>query len=196
MPADRIVLRYLCRDRILHALPMRVVEWGPRRIALWISSQTVCRRPPRKLTFEERASGRWPLVERPWSEDVGTLLLHEFGRAHSIWLFWRDDGSFTGWYVNLERPWRPTPVGFDTHDEVLDVMIDVDGGWRWQDEDELEEAKAVGLLDDEDGARIRREGERVIAEWPFPTGWEEWRPDPGWPLCELPNGWDCPPARF
>ena len=27
-----------------------------------------------------------------------------------------------------------------------------------------------------DAAAFRAEGERVLAEWPFPTGWEDWRP--------------------
>lgn len=25
--------------------------------------------------------------------------------------------------------------------------------------------------------------------WPFPTGWEDWRPDPSWPVLLLPTGW-------
>src|SRR5262249_17524727 len=38
--------------------------------------------------------------------------------------------------------------------------------------------------------RPRAEGERALTEWPFPTGWEEWRPDPRWKLPQLPAGWD------
>jgi len=42
---------------------------------------------------------------------------------------------------------------------------------------------------------IRAEGERVarlIERWepPFSDGWEDWRPDPAWPLPVLPPGWD------
>ena len=40
-----------------------------------------------------------------------------------------------------------------------------------------------------DVAAIRAEGERVLAEWPFPTGWEDWRPDPSWPVPELSAAW-------
>jgi hypothetical protein len=29
----------------------------------------------------------------------------------------------------------------------------------------------------------------LITEWPFPTGWEDWRPDPAWPVPELAAGW-------
>ena len=37
--------------------------------------------------------------------------------------------------------------------------------------------------------RIWAEGERLLAEGPFPTGWEEWRPDPAWNVPELPAEW-------
>ena len=30
--------------------------------------------------------------------------------------------------------------------------------------------------------RVRAEAARVLEEWPFPTGWEDWRPDPSWPV--------------
>ena len=46
------------------------------------------------------------------------------------------------------------------------------------------------------GARAARprgrpgRGGRVLEEWPFPTGWEDWRPDPSWPIPQLPDGWD------
>jgi uncharacterized protein len=31
-----------------------------------------------------------------------------------------------------------------------------------------------------------------VEEWaaPFDQGWESWRPDPEWPLPEVPAGWD------
>jgi len=32
----------------------------------------------------------------------------------------------------------------------------------------------------------------VLADPPWPTGWEAWRPDPSWPVPELPPGWDAP----
>jgi hypothetical protein len=32
----------------------------------------------------------------------------------------------------------------------------------------------------------------VLAERPWPTGWEDWRPDPQWSPPSLPEGWDNP----
>ena len=44
----------------------------------------------------------------------------------------------------------------------------------------------------EDVAVIRAEGERVLAEWPFPTGWEDWQPDPSWAAPTFPQDWRPP----
>jgi len=55
-------------------------------------------------------------------------------------------------------------------DLFLDLLIEPDGSHRWLEEDELEQALAAGLLTEEDAGAAREEGERVLAEWPFPTG--------------------------
>jgi len=78
------------------------------------------------------------------------------------------------------------------------VVIDPDLSWRWKDEEELEEAVRLGLLTRQAADGIRAEGERVIARLearnpPFCDGWERWRPDPAWPIPQLPVGWDVTP---
>ena len=92
--------------------------------------------------------------------------------------------------MNLEAPWQPSAVGFDTEDHDLDLWVEPDGSWRWKDEDELEIAVEAGLYTPEQAAAFRAEGERVLEEWPFPTGWEESRPDGAGPKPALPEGWD------
>ena len=119
-----------------------------------------------------------------WGRDA--VALARPGRAHSIYIFWRE-GTFEHWYVNFEEPLRRTPVGFDTFDHKLDLIVMPDGAYRWKDEDEFEQAAALGLLDAD---AVRAEAARVLEEWPFPTGWEDWRPDPAWPVPQLPDGWD------
>jgi len=34
----------------------------------------------------------------------------------------------------------------------------------------------------------------LIAGPPWPTGWEDFQPNPSWPLPELPPGWDAAPT--
>jgi len=112
------------------------------------------------------------------------------GEPFSVLHFQHEDGTLRGWYVNLERPQWRTPRGFDYEDELLDVWVPVGGRPELLDEDELEESVARGFVSPERAAEIRANAERVLAEPPWPTGWEDWTPEPGWQLPELPPGWD------
>jgi predicted RNA-binding protein associated with RNAse of E/G family len=119
------------------------------------------------------------------------LIEHRPGAAHTIWHFWDgDDRSFAGWYVNMQQPYRRNGRAFQTQDHELDIWITPDGSWEWKDEEELAAWVPRGRFTAEEVAEIRAEGERVLAEWPFPTGWEDWEPDPSWPVPqELPPDW-------
>jgi hypothetical protein len=192
-PGDTVVLRYFNRGRPTGALPTRVVSANDG-LVLWLAGGTTLKWPGvggrhvRDVPLRERYTQPWSTVERQWRGD-GVLILSRAGRAHSIWLFW-EDRRFAGWYVNLEDPWRPSRFGFDTEDHALDVWIESDGSWRWKDEHELAVGVEVGFFSPEQAEAFRAEGERVIAEWPFPTGWEEWRADPSWPVPALPAEWE------
>ena len=92
-------------------------------------------------------------------------------------------------------PFRRSPLGFDTLDNVLDIVIAPDGTWRWKDEEELDGWVARGRFTRDEVAEIRAEGARVAAEldagsrW-WDETWATWKPDPAWPMPELPDGWD------
>jgi predicted RNA-binding protein associated with RNAse of E/G family len=94
--------------------------------------------------------------------------------------------------VNLQEPLRRTPIGFDTADQLLDLVRSPRGEWRWKDEHELVDAVARGYIGADEAATIRAEGERVIANDGFPTGWEDFEPDPTWQVPRLPSGWNEP----
>jgi predicted RNA-binding protein associated with RNAse of E/G family len=91
--------------------------------------------------------------------------------------------------VNLERPQRRSDVSFDYEDELLDVWIAVGHEPELVDEDELDEAVARSFVTVERAAAIRATAEQILAEPPWPTGWEEWRPEPGWQRPTLPPNW-------
>ena len=82
-------------------------------------------------------------------------MIWQRGDSHSTY-------EFLGWYVNLEEPWRETPLGFDSTDHLLDVVVDPDRSWRWKDEDHLAQAVEVGLFSQKRADEFRSEGERVI----------------------------------
>ena len=106
-----------------------------------------------------------------------TVVVCDEGAPWTLWLFFREVGAFDRWYVNFERYLGRGPHGYDSADHKLDLIVRADGELEWKDEHELEEAARLGLVD---AAAIRRDAELALAVQPWPTGWEEYRPDPTW----------------
>ena len=180
---DVVALRELWRGCIWKARAWIVVEDTPEQLVLWIprGAQTMVPRDRDALP-----AGDWELVEGRFR--TSALRVTRPRASHSLLHFFGD--VFEGWYVNLERPLRRFDAGFDVDDLFLDLFVEPNGSHRWLDEDELERAFAAGLVTPGEAHAARAEGERVLRERPFPTGWEDWRPDPGWEPPRLPAGWD------
>jgi uncharacterized protein len=184
-PGSDVVLREIRFGRVWRANACRLVEERDGLVVLW-SPRGVVRMLPLDEAGGEIRIPRpgWHLGERVTPDE--SLVLFEPGALHSLWLFWVDS-LFSHWYVNFERHLGRSAVGWDYVDDKLDLIVGPDGSWRLKDEDELAAAHAAGFLD---AAEVRAECERVLADPPWPTGWEEWRPDPSWPAPRFPAGWD------
>ncbi|MFC1920901.1 DUF402 domain-containing protein [Chloroflexota bacterium] len=118
------------------------------------------------------------------------------GAGYSIIIFWNaSDNNHELWYINLETPFINTVISYDYTDLLLDVIISPDlSEWRWDDEDELEEAVGAGLITPQKSSELYAEGEKVVkllqsGKLPF-NGWEKWQPDPSWVIPVMPDGWD------
>lgn len=132
----------------------------------------------------------------PWVENEVLMLYHP-GDAYSVSLYWRAaDHAFRAWYVNLEEPWERTPIGFDSRDNLLDIVVAPDlSTWTWKDEDELAWAVERGRHTAQEAVAFRREGERALEllcrrAWPFDRDWQSWIAEPAWSAPELPRGWN------
>jgi uncharacterized protein DUF402 len=185
--AVNAAIREIHRGRVWRVVPVRLVAETPDELAFWHPAEIEIKRPfagGRQLRIPGDVD--WKLEDTPATAEC--VVLVRPGARHSLWLFFQD-GEFDHWYVNFEREsvWR-SPF-LDVVDEKLDLIATSDGTVRLKDEDELAEAARVGHLDE---AEVRAELERVLADPPWPTGWETWRPDESWPLPELPPGWDAP----
>ena len=147
-----------------------------------------------KVSPADRERQGWVLHDSKWL-DISLLRLSIPGERYSVLIFRDPQGVQLRWYINLEEPLERTPLGFDFHDSILDVILTPDlSGWRWEDEDELEDAVSAGIMSEEEAADLYTEGERAVdflrsGKSPF-NGWEKWRPDPSWPLPVLPAEWD------
>jgi hypothetical protein len=194
-PGDPIVLRELWDGRVFEARPTIVVQDDPDQIALFLPPGVRCAVPVGEDGSDLRVPDRpWRLEVRPRGSQ-GILSFAWPGIPYAV-LLWTGDDDRPVWYVNLERPLERTSIGFDTVDHALDVLVELDGSsWSWKDEDELAEAIRDGLFTEEDAAGFREWGERardriLSGEPPFDRDWTAWRPDPAWPIPELPDGWD------
>lgn len=189
---DWILLRSVYRGRVRWGFMHRVIETHDDSLVVYLppgSPGASMGRDPDGRYLERWVRGDPPFRHAWQRSHVLKLLRPE--AAHTLELFWDDEWRFSGWYVNLQTPLTPTPLGYDTTDLALDVTVDPDGTWAWKDEDDFAEAQALGVMTAAEAAGVRAEGERVIASLPelLPTGWEDWRPDPAWLLPELPADW-------
>lgn len=178
-------------------MPVTIVQDTDDLIAMYWRANTPNKIPTKRITYKELlADEQIRLMDSKWvTTDV--LMLCTPGSAHGILVMWETGHvRFNGWYVNLQQPLCRTPLGFDTMDQLLDIVISPDlSGWYWKDEDEFSEAVEHGIYSLTEAKTIRDEGERVIKTIQeegslFFQGWETWRPQSDWRIPELPTNWD------
>ncbi len=183
---DVVALRDVWFDAVWRAFTGIVVEDTPSRTVFWAPEGTPAafpvddsgkeiRMPRREFRRAFRTSKR-PIV-----------VVCEEGAPWTLWLFFEQPGVLGHWYVNFEEYLGRSRVAYDSVDHKLDLIVRPNGELVWKDEDELEQAGALGLVD---VAAVRRDAASALASPPWPTGWETYTPDPSWPVPELPEGWD------
>jgi len=188
-PGQVVALRDVWFGQIWRAVPGITVEDAPARAVFWIPAGSEAAYAADETGAEIRMPR--PEVTRATRRTKRPIaVVCDEGAPWTLWLFFGDDG-FDHWYVNFERYLGRGAVAYDSVDHKLDLIVERDGGLRWKDEDELEQAGALGLVD---VAEVRRDAALALARPPWPTGWEEFRPDPSWAALELPPGWDEPPT--
>jgi Protein of unknown function (DUF402) len=174
-----------------------VIEHTPELLVTYLAAETIVSVPTltdgrmlRDVPLEERWAHPRTSKRMPW---YGTEVIQLFplGRAHSLWVVRNRAHELMGWYVNLEDRHMLGERTISTRDGVLDIWVPAETREpEWKDEHELEAAIRAGRVTPEEAVSIRAEGERVWAERPWPTGWEDWRAPAGWRVPELPEGWD------
>lgn len=199
-PGSGVVWRSRPRGDVGYVFACLVVVDEPTMAAvLQPVGSTVMRRVAQRGGPQGRSMlpGTWSGERRKttWGGPA-TVRLHPVGEAYSVLRAWDAvRGQFLGWYINLEQPWRRTSVGFDSCDDVLDVVVSDDlAQCSLKDEDELDFAVEVGLLRPEEADRVRGAGTAVIAAvgaraWPFTEeAWERMRPPADSVPIGLPTG--------
>lgn len=201
-PGDVATLRRVRNSPADLVAPARIVEHDASRTILFLQAGSPLKvraneageRIGRDLPLMEREGQIASLADDSWT-DNHALMVHEPHRLGSVWLFWlAESRSFNNYYINLQAPLEPSPVGFDTADYLLDIVVQPDLSWSWKDEEEFEEALEQELISPVLLHAVRAEGRRFIREiegrqWPFGQGLEGWRPEPEWDVPALPEDW-------
>ena len=195
-----VVRREVWRGRSWLANPLYVVEDTDELLVLY---------QPEGSPFGFGAGDDWPTVSGRHPYDgrtgwvgEGPLGLHRPGDPFAVWAYWsRPDRAFLGWYVNIQVPFRRTPIGIDSLDLELDLLVSPQLEVVVKDEDHVDRSAALGRFSSEDaeaihavGARVKRRIEVEGAWWD--QSWCEWAPPAD--LLEAPplrDDWEQMPAE-
>ncbi|WP_405995817.1 DUF402 domain-containing protein [Streptomyces sp. NBC_00986] len=209
-PGETAVRRDVFRRKVWSAHALRVVEDTAEALVLgcrpgaeslapttWIESLLTGDETARLRALPNLADGNWQLGRWTW-RDTTHLQWVPPGRWFSVNAFFdaAGDGRLTRWYVNFQRPMRRTPIGFDTFDLLLDLVVAPDlSRWDWKDEDEYAHGRRLGVVSEADHREVERAREEVAAMiegsvGPFAAerGLGTWRYEPHWPDPQLPTG--------
>jgi hypothetical protein len=201
-PGDVVMWRYRHPWHSFESVrPVRVVRDDADGLVAWLAPGTPVLRPVladgrdlRAVPVEERFDygrhGRANRLDR-W-RGPGVLKVAPAGRPWSVWVFRDGAGRLTGWYVNLESVHERGDLEVSTQDRVLDLVVHPDRTVERKDEDELASAVAAGRFTAAEAAAFAADAaevEELVRSWasPFADGWEDWAPDPSWPVPEMPQ---------
>lgn len=125
--------------------------------------------------------------------------LFDFARAEkfysTIYIWDATSREFVCYYINFQLPFRRTPLGFDTLDLDLDLVIDPSFTWEWKDEVEYQQGIHAGGIRREWVREVERAQPEVFKRieqqaYPLNGSWLNFQPDPNWSLPYLPKNWD------
>ena len=193
-PGDVLVWRYgrgVEMMRVVRDDARGLVAWmAPGSVGVvWVPADGV---PLRDRTPVERFTCERVPITRPW-QGGGILRIAPTGKPWTVWLFWEDDGSFAGHYVNLELPHTRRDGETATRDLTLDLWLEPDGELWLKDADEVEAAVEAGRYTQAQADEIHAIAGWARVElvesrdWPLDDEWISWRPPTEWETPALPD---------
>lgn len=199
---ETVVWRGIFRGMVWHAHSMIVVQDSPRELALALLPGAGAVTPEGYADGKRADKRRWFFKDRPWKLEEYTwhtnrlLALVEPEKYFATMLFWDgESGNFRCYYFNFQLPIRRGPLGVDTLDLDLDLVVHPDLTCEWKDIDDYNTGLATGVILDEwaeavEAAKVEILGKVERREYPLDGTWLNWLPDPAWPPPRLPAGWD------
>jgi protein associated with RNAse G/E len=184
-------------NKVFWAYPTIVVQDTSDLIVLYMPAGILGKDTDHKPTPQELLSPeKINITDHKW-ERTDVLMLIVPGEAFSTYVMWKTDTKdLVCWYINLQEPIRRTSIGFDTMDNMLDIVVRPNMvEWEWKDNDEFAEAENVGFYSHEKAREIWETGENAVnlltsERQSFYRKWEKWQAKPEWKLPSLSPLWD------
>src|SRR4030095_248706 len=75
------------------------------------------------------------------------LVLLEPEKNYAKLLFWEQiSNRFLCYYINFQLPFKCSPIGFDTLDLKLDLIIEPTFTWQWKDVENYQQGINCGII--------------------------------------------------
>lgn len=181
---ERIVIREVLNEKVWTVRPVTVLLDSPTHVVTWLAAGTRIQYPVGVERGEKCLSmwlaGEWELYEKEFHAP-GVLRIAPTSAPFEVFAPTSLEDGIQSWYVNFERPLQRTAQGFDTMDEILDLVVSRD--FRTQtrkDTDELQLAVSMGFFSPVERERIEQscsdvESSLARGDIPWPHEWETWR---------------------
>ncbi len=129
---DNVLLRGVYNHRPAYAQSLRVVKDTPKETALLIWPGAECAAPAGYIhlghaawdRWAETLTNTWQLEKYLWRANRFLVLLEPEKFYSTIYTWNAASNRFVGYYINFQIPFRRTPLGFDTFDLDLDLLIE------------------------------------------------------------------------
>lgn len=201
---DNVLLRGMYNSRPVYVQSLRVVKDTPEETALLIWPGAECMAPSGYIhhghngnwnRWTETLSNTLQMEKYLWHTNRFLILLEPEKFYSTIYIWEAAFDKFVCYYINFQLPFRRTPLGFDTLDLDLDIVIETSLNWQWKDEHEYQRGIRAGGIRSEWVREIEHAQDEVFARiekhvYPLDASWLNWRPDPSWLTPCLPENWD------
>ncbi|MDO9300193.1 MAG: DUF402 domain-containing protein [Anaerolineales bacterium] len=201
---DNVLLRGVYDNRPIYVQSLRVVKDTPEETALLVLPGAECVAPSgyihhghdwNLVRWQETLGNSLQLEKYLWHTNRFLILLEPEKFYSTIYIWEAASDKFVCYYINFQLPFRRTPLGFDTLDLDLDIVIEASLKWQWKDKHEYQDGIRTGGIKPEWVKEIERAQNEVFARiekqtYPLDASWMNWQPDPAWSTPYLPENWD------
>jgi len=201
---DNVLLRGVYENHPIYIQSLRVVKDTPEETALLIWPGAECVAPSAYIhrghdwnlvRWQETINHTLQLEKYLWHTNRFLILLEPQKFYSTICIWEAASNKFVCYYINFQLPFRRTPLGFDTLDLDLDIVIEASYKWTWKDKGEYQDGIRSGGIRSEWVREIECAQDEVFARieqraYPLDDSWLNWEPDPALSKPYLPENWD------